>query len=1744
MSQLLSEKITTETLRKIASNEEYDEKEILCVAEYLVELYEYDFERQFGLITTEDPSKSYAFDKLKDIDAKEEPFFIIYNKGVKHWVCLAITYLHNSVVVLYKDSFGVQIPHNLRDAIGDCLKSEKIRFDSHRGTEQSDASSSGPICLRNLQVLLKGLKSDFIKVPLIEKFQKVRFCTQYGVQNVKREFRLWLQKYLLSGLEEVATELVEDENYGDFKKILESFLETCSKVLKETYMLSSTYTSLLKSEAKKKDQDPRYEPDHKTIKALKDAKEKFYKNSEVQRSLKFNKDDFIDIEDGYRVYNLDIQERYPEQMQKFTKIFAVLAQAEMNEELEIALKKVSQMLGLDYEKIRVYFDQQKTARRLEFMRGDFTPPNVIAGLEKAVEVMKSKSKSVKDSVKVDSQDKKIKSWDLLLSELVLDAQIPNDDSTTADELEAQVKEIRESLPRIQQHYSSWSSQGIAEISMFANACKAEEKIFETDQIYEAIAVLDRANELATGGQRLRAPQILSVLVFLKSTASYHGKLCQIESGEGKTVIVSLLATMMILQGEKTVDVITSNAVLAQEGIESRKLFYALFGISVSTNAPDKTYAQGPRKCYLADVVYGSISDFQFDYLRDTAEGLGTLSGRQFGRVILDEVDNMLVDNGRHIAKISSPFPGMENLKYIYLRIWSELLNVEYELMEDFQEKLNGFSNLKSAKEMAITEFIKIFDASMIGRMEERIKANLKDLDLKFAPTHCLNYADIMVPKWIGNAIRARYFINENEQYSIKETNGEYAIIPVDYSNTGVTLKNTVWSYGLHQFVQIKHNLRITPESLTSSCVSNYAYIGKYGNKIFGLTGTLGSKAEQDLLSSIYNVDYARVPTYKTKVFKELKGVVVPDEEWSFEVALLTMGMIRSTGRAVLIICKTIADLLVLEEQFKSMEELPWDCKIQLKKFQDEETADVTRETVSPGDVIIATNIAGRGADFKTSKELEKNGGLHVCVGFCPDNERVREQAFFRTSRQGNAGSAQLVVRESEIKRLNIDTTNLNDIDFDEVKRRIDIIERERLSDIKYSKVDVLRYEDAVFSLFSDFCQELKNSNVITWGHSYLMKDLKEFWAFWLEDQNFEGKKYSLKEASFIFYKFKNHDKTRRIVDGSISQNPYYGVLQADFFLKNDEVEKAKASLINAICLSKKANVMFPAFLTLFDSTLEEKGPLLPRFRNFLAKVFASEVHNDERTASFVTEILEYLTISLAGLSEEITFMENHYFNDDDNDDFKRVLIKPAKGKENLLVKHLAAKLTCLKVYRGNVEILLEVLEGSDTHSICISKRITDYLKNFKPDTKEEKQTKDLITDAELTELGSKGLKTVYGLKKIAKVSDSELEKAKSQILGGLALIARATAFPPLTFAVANVVSCMVAEAIASVVLALFKETNNIDDILLKAEYLKGKSLNYIVSLMASGTLSYDVCIKVFLRMIRCYRESYYLLEHSSDNSRLLKSVNSTQISKDVKAVENYGEYGTAGWTKKIRVPEAMATYFFESEVGNTIIASLVDFIVDKQSNGPENANGVKDKTKPDKSSKKTSFFQPANNSQNISKIESYLSSVLPKRFGGAYEEVRNQFPNGEGFVVVNLVPSEICYKDTPYSAIPRSRIPAIVMLDRDYRGLQKLRFNAGNEIEIEKKKKKSSKEYCKMQQELLEKGEFWMALRNEVAEILAVSKFYELNVQDFVNYTMSIIQMLQYCKDESIPDVPNGHLINSEQYCNILKHFKLKHEAF
>src|SRR5687767_4023007 len=118
--------------------------------------------------------------------------------------------------------------------------------------------------------------------------------------------------------------------------------------------------------------------------------------------------------------------------------------------------------------------------------------------------------------------------------------------------------------------------------------------------------MDRANEIVTPGHHFRDTQILSVLSFL-ATEEGKGKLCQIATGEGKTTIVSLLAVIKSLQGEK-VDIITSNPVLAEEGVKDKRDFYGAFGLSVATNNPEEKYSGGSKQCYSSDVLYGSISN--------------------------------------------------------------------------------------------------------------------------------------------------------------------------------------------------------------------------------------------------------------------------------------------------------------------------------------------------------------------------------------------------------------------------------------------------------------------------------------------------------------------------------------------------------------------------------------------------------------------------------------------------------------------------------------------------------------------------------------------------------------------------------------------------------------------------------------------------------------------------------------------------------------------------------------------------------------------------------------------------------------------------------------------------------------------------------------------------------------------------------------------------------------------------------
>uniref|UniRef100_A0A1B0C9P5 Protein translocase subunit SecA n=1 Tax=Lutzomyia longipalpis TaxID=7200 RepID=A0A1B0C9P5_LUTLO len=749
-------------------------------------------------------------------------------------------------------------------------------------------------------------------------------------------------------------------------------------------------------------------------------------------------------------------------------------------------------------------------------------------------------------------------------------------------------------------------------------------------INEALAVMDRANCLATGGHELRDTQILALIVFLRTTD--RGQLSQIQTGEGKTTIVAILAAIKALQGSK-VDVITSNPVLAVDGVKDKQRFFNLLSLSVTTNNFDPTYTTGERSCYKKDIVYGSIANFQFDYLKESFLGFKTRAGRPFDTIILDEVDSMIIDNANHIAKLSGPFPGMDALKYVYIKIWQELHKAERAIVEEFRkemkekiEQLQKLPNPDEAQE-EYRKFLNEMETSMIPKIKQSIKSS-NPTAITLIPSHIREYADASVDRWIVNAIEAKFTYMEDQQYVIRNHNGELVVQPVDYANTGITMKNTIWQHGLHQFLQLKHNLQLTSESLTSCFISNLGYIKKYGSRIYGLTGTLGSESEQELLSSIYNVGFASIPTYREKKFEEIEGEVVDDDIFSQVIADDAIVEVQK-GRSCLIICETIKDAKEIQEELIATGQA-----MRIRTFFDEENANATEEELSPGEVVIATNIAGRGTDFKTTDDLEKNGGLHVIVPFLPCNKRVEDQAFGRTARQGNEGTAKLIVKHGEIEHLAVDITDLDYMK--EIKEKRDLNEKKRIQRIKNDEVLKLNFQDNLFECFADLYRNLKNENQFKEGYQSVLDDLKESWAFWLEKKNFTNNAdLTAKDPKEEFDDFKSHASAT--INGQIKFNPYYAIQQADTFLSHEKYSDAERALNHAIGLSDNPEILHGAYMKLFEVEIEKGHVFMDKCRQAIGDLcFITFVKPDGK----YKENAKYnLTKAQEALKKELEYIE-------------------------------------------------------------------------------------------------------------------------------------------------------------------------------------------------------------------------------------------------------------------------------------------------------------------------------------------------------------------------------------------------------------------------------------------------------------------------------------------------------------------------
>lgn len=589
---------------------------------------------------------------------------------------------------------------------------------------------------------------------------------------------------------------------------------------------------------------------------------------------------------------------------------------------------------------------------------------------------------------------------------------------------------------------------------------------------EIIAVIQRAFYLDRNC-KIRHVQLMAVLLLLTCNEESRGRLAQIATGEGKSTIISILAVIKTLQGQY-VDIVTSSTVLAQRDAEEKAPFYNMFNLTVSHNGDDHTlYTSGAKECYKSSIVYGDVSHFQFDVLRQEFSLLDTRGKRPFGVVIIDEVDCMLIDENNKIARLADYIPGMEYLNHLFYAIWQAIQKSELE------------------------------EASYKYALIQQMKTLILDKNAQIiVPKHLQLFAINQLSLWIENAFIARDRYQLECNYMIKPDEQRInRITPIDFSNTGIIQAHTTLSDGLQQFLELKHGLKLTSLNMTTNFLSNIGLFNRYKDKMFGLTGTLGSQDAKQLLCEVYSVDTIILPKYRQVYYIELPGIILAEEKsWIETIVQSTMEEVQR-NRSVLIICETRADAVTI---FKELRRKYLTAYLYTDNT-DRNELNIVDNQVKSGDIIVATNLAGRGTDLKTSQEVENNGGLHVCLTFLPINTRVEQQAFGRTARQGNRGTSQLILnRKNILPYLLPNYFKLNDQLLpllEEHSQTIEglrclyrQIESDQLKNIQTKDIPEIKLKD---ELFQEFCQLLGSLREID-ADEFKLNSVKERWGLWLK----------------------------------------------------------------------------------------------------------------------------------------------------------------------------------------------------------------------------------------------------------------------------------------------------------------------------------------------------------------------------------------------------------------------------------------------------------------------------------------------------------------------------------------------------------------------------------------------------------------------------------------------------------------------
>ncbi len=509
-----------------------------------------------------------------------------------------------------------------------------------------------------------------------------------------------------------------------------------------------------------------------------------------------------------------------------------------------------------------------------------------------------------------------------------------------------------------------------------------------DLLPEAFATVREAAKRVLNMEHFRVQLIGGVVL-------HQGRIAEMKTGEGKTLVSTLPAYLNALAGEG-VHIVTVNDYLAKRDAEWMGQVHEFLGLSVGVVLNDMEHDER-QAAYACDITYVTNNELGFDYLRDNMVIYKEqLVQRGLCYAIIDEVDSVLIDEARTPLIISG-----QSGKSTKLYEACDILAKQMERGADLPEfsKMDAIMGIvqEESGDFIVSEKDKIVNLTQEG---------VKKVERFFKIDNLADPENLEIQHNIILALRAHNLMFKDQDYVVKDDQ----ILIVD-EFTGRIMPGRRYSDGLHQAIEAKEHVKVKRESKTLANITFQNFFNKYSKKC-GMTGT--ALTEEQEFRDIYGMDVIEIPTNLPIKRKDLEDAVYKTKKEKFKAVVEEIKAAHEVGQPVLVGTITIETSELLSEMLKRE---GISHNVLNAKFHEQE-AQIVADAGAKGAVTIATNMAGRGTDIKLPDEVIEMGGLKIIGTERHESRRIDNQLRGRAGRQGDPGESRFYISlEDDLMRL-------------------------------------------------------------------------------------------------------------------------------------------------------------------------------------------------------------------------------------------------------------------------------------------------------------------------------------------------------------------------------------------------------------------------------------------------------------------------------------------------------------------------------------------------------------------------------------------------------------------------------------------------------------------------------------------------------------------------------------------------------